>query len=67
MTDQDGNKVYTDIQVYQDDCGCTHISFDYDIIGSEIIYNPRTHKYSLFKSCVVFQEHTDNYLDNYLW
>ena len=66
IVDMEGIPVYQDIQTYQHE-GIFHLSFDYKFIGLEILYDPRTKKYKLFESCVVFIDGTDNFVDNYKW
>lgn len=47
--------------------GFYHISFDYGIISSEILLNTKTMKFSLFKTCTVFIDNTEDFVDNYRW
>lgn len=59
-----------DFQVYThttDEISETHISFDFDIVGCEIIINNKTGKCKLFRSCVVFITGTNKFVDNYKW
>ena len=44
--------------------GDIHISFDYEIVGCEVIIDHITGKCKLFESCVVFIYATDDYVDN---
>lgn len=66
VEDVNGNKTYRDIQVYEE-YGIKHLSFDFDIVGVEILYDTKTGKYKIFESCVVFIEGTDKFVDNYKW
>ena len=66
VEDIKGNKTYRDIQVYEES-GVKHLSFDFDIVGVEILYDTKTDRYKIFESCVVFIEGTDKFVDNYKW
>lgn len=66
VEDINGNKTYRDIQVYEES-GIKHLSFDFDIVGVEILYDTKTGRYKIFESCVVFIEGTDKFVDNYKW
>ena len=66
VKDINGNKTYRDIQVYEES-GIKHLSFDFDIVGVEILYDTKTGRYKMFESCVVFIEGTDKFVDNYKW
>ena len=66
VEDINGNKTYRDIQVYEES-GIKHLSFDFDIVGAEILYDNKTGKYKIFESCVVFIEGTGKFVDNYKW
>lgn len=72
VENSDGNSTYLNISTYEDrNTGEYHISFDYDIINSEIIYNPKTKKYRILNTCTVFIEgknrETLGFVDNYKW
>lgn len=54
-------------QDYQDSDGNRHISFDFEGLSSEFIFNVKTRRWSLFRSCVVFIGNTEDYVDNYKW
>ena len=66
VEDTNRNKTYRDIQVYEES-GIKHLSFDFDIVGVEILYDTKTGRYKMFESCVVFIEGTDKFVDNYKW
>ena len=66
VKDTNGNKTYRDIQVYEES-DIKHLSFDFDIVGVEILYDTKTGRYKMFESCAVFIEGTDKFVDNYKW
>lgn len=72
IEDSDGNNTYLNIDAYKDkDTGEYHLSFDYSVVNSEIIYNPKTNKYRVLNTCTVFVEGKDGetigFVDNYKW
>ena len=54
-------------QDYQDSNGDRHISFDFENLSSEFVFNIKSHRWGLLRSCVVFIGNTEDYVDNYKW
>jgi len=58
---------YHTSQRYQDDSGNLHLSFDFGIVSSEFIFNRLNCKWELLKTCTVFIDDSEDFVDNYKW
>lgn len=72
VEDSNGDRTYLNINAYtNEETREHHISFDYDIINSEIVYNTRTKRYRILDTCTVFIEgkngETIGFVDSYRW
>lgn len=44
-----------------------HIAFDYEIIGTEFLYDFDNCRFKLYEKCTVFIDGTEDFVDNYKW
>lgn len=51
---------------YIDKDGVIHIAFDKGAVAAEALID-RAGKWKLFKTCTIFIDGTDDYVDNYKW